>query len=253
MQRCLARLSSSLLPLQLPFPPPNITTAPLSLQVQAPLRFCVRGLVSPAFHCNEEWNRRLGDEIFDKLKSSDGRSDSFSSPAQSLQGIFRLGELFVEMDRKFTLEMGGSALDVDIFAQAAEGEADLEQLEELLFKLRRTPHTVNTTPSTGHAAVRALIGKGAGEEHLQHLVRMLEDPTNYGLFMDQYTALLLLDKLVEEGRRPEGARVASQLMLQVIKATGERMRLTPTCTGGGLGSSRSSWKCSLLALHAGQG
>ena len=159
----------------------------------------------------------------------------------------------MEMDRKFTLEMGGSALDVDIFAQAAEGEADLEQLEELLFKLRRTPHTVNTTPSTGYAAVRALIGKGAGEEHLQHLVRMLEDPTNYGLFMDQYTALLLLDKLVEEGRRPEGARVASQLMLQVIKATGERMRPIPITTGGELGSSRSSWKCSLLALPAGQG
>ena len=109
------------------------------------------------------------------------------------------------------------------------------------------------SPSTGHAAVRALIGKGAGEEHLQHLVRMLEDPTNYGLFMDQYTALLLLDKLVEEGRRPEGARVASQLMLQVIKATGERMRPIPNSTGGELGSSRSYWKCSLLALPAGQG
>ena len=75
------------------------------------------------------------------------------------------------MDRKFTLEMGGSALDVDIFAQIAEGEADLEQLEELLFKLRRTPHTVHTTPSTQHAVVRAMIGKGAGEEHLQHLLR----------------------------------------------------------------------------------
>merc|ERR1719370_2740960 len=50
-----------------------------------------------------------------------------------------------------------------------------------------------------------MIGKGAGEEHLQHLLRMLEDHTNYGLF---------LDKLVEGGRRPEGARVASQLMLQ---------------------------------------
>jgi len=118
------------------------------------------------------------------------------------------------MDRKFTLEMGGSALDVDIFAQIAEGEADLEQLEELLFKLRRTPHTVHTAASTQHAAVRAMIGKGAGEEHLQHLLRMLEDHTNYGLFMDRYTSLLLLDKLVEEGRRPEGARVASQLMLQ---------------------------------------
>ena len=119
------------------------------------------------------------------------------------------------MDRKFTLEMGGSALDVDIFAQAAETEADLEQLEELLFKLRRTPHTVHTTPSTQHAVVRAMIGKGAGEEHLQHLLRMLEDHTNYGLFMDKYSAVLLLDKLVEGGRKPEGARVASQLMLQV--------------------------------------
>ena len=89
MQRCLARLSSSLLPLQLPFPPPNIATAPLSLQVQAPLRFCVRGLVSPAFHCNEEWNRRLGDEIFDKLKSSDGRSVSFSSPSLVTSGYFQ--------------------------------------------------------------------------------------------------------------------------------------------------------------------
>jgi len=186
MQRSLARL----LPLS--------SSAPLFAlpsQINAPLRFSARGLVSPAFQCNEEWSQRVADKTFDGLKS-------------------RLGELFVEMDRKFTLEMGGSALDVDIFAQIAEGEADLEQLEELLFKLRRTPHTVHTAASTQHAAVRAMIGKGAGEEHLQHLLRMLEDHTNYGLFMDRYTSLLLLDKLVEEGRRPEGARVASQLMLQ---------------------------------------
>ena len=132
------------------------------------------------------------------------------------------------MDRKFTLEMGGSALDVDIFAQAAETEADLEQLEELLFKLRRTPHTVHTTPSTQHAVVRAMIGKGAGEEHLQHLLRMLEDHTNYGLFMDKYSAVLLLDKLVEGGRRPEGARVASQLMLQVGRTFVYMIILIPT-------------------------
>jgi len=186
MQRCLARL--------LPFSS-SAASLPGSSQINAPLRFSARGLVSPAFQCNEEWNQRVADKTFDGLKS-------------------RLGELFVEMDRKFTLEMGGSALDVDIFAQIAEGEADLEQLEELLFKLRRTPHTVHTTPSTQHAVVRAMIGKGAGEEHLQHLLRMLEDHINYGLFMDKYTAVLLLDKMVEEGRRPEGARVASQLMLQ---------------------------------------
>ena len=213
MQRCLARLPASLLslPSSLPF------SLPLSSHVNAPLRFCVRGLVSPAFQCQEEWSNRLSHEIFDNLKSSDGRFVQAPLVCLSLL-IFRLGELFVEMDRKFTMEMGGSALDVDIFAQAAEGEADLEQLEELLFKLRRTPHTVHMTASTQHAAVRAMIGKGAGEEHLQHLLRMLEDHTNYGLFLDKYTAVLLLDKLVEEGRRPEGARVASQLMLQVDKS-----------------------------------
>ena len=59
-----------------------------------------------------------------------------------------------------------------------------------------------------------MVGKGAGQEQLGHLIRMLEDRTNYGLFLDSYTAVLLLDKLLEEGRLAMGARVASQLMLQ---------------------------------------
>ena len=58
-----------------------------------------RSLVSQAFHCTEEWNMRLQSPIFQKI---------------------RLGEYFVELDKKFSSEYKASAVDVDIFAQAAQ-------------------------------------------------------------------------------------------------------------------------------------
>ena len=54
-----------------------------------------------------------------------------------------------------------------------------------------------------------------GGEQLQHIVKMLEDRLNYGLFLDQYTTILLLDTCLDRGRLLEGARVASHIMLQV--------------------------------------
>jgi len=155
-----------------------------------------RSLVSQAFLCNDAWSKRLEAPIFQKI---------------------RLGEYFVELDKKFTNENRGSAIDVDIFAQAASSPSECEQLEELLYKLRRTPHTSHSPESTGHATVRALIVADKhkeGGEQIQHLVKMLDDRINYGLFLDEYTTILLLDQLLEEGRLVEGARVASHIMLQ---------------------------------------
>lgn len=168
-----------------------------------PLALLARGLVSPALRCQADWDRRLdtmgeGQNLGHRVLTSFRRD---------------MGKIFVELDKKLELKRG-SALDVDLFANAAETEGDLEQLEELLYKLRRTPHTVHTPPSTHHAVVRAMLGPAGGEEHLQHLVRMLEDRTNYGLFLDRYTSVLLLDRLLEDGSLAAGARAASQLMLQ---------------------------------------
>jgi len=154
-----------------------------------------RTLVSEAFQCQEAWGRRLESQIIANIRPN-------------------LGEFFMALDRKFGTEYRGSALDVDIFANAVDTESELEHLEELLFKLRRTPHTVNSPPSTNHAAVRVMLSYGESEDHLQHLVKMLEDRTNYGLFLDQYTAVLLLDRLLRDQRLVAGARVASHLMLQ---------------------------------------
>ena len=60
-----------------------------------------------------------------------------------------------------------------------------------------------------------------GGEQLQHIVKMLEDRLNYGLFLDQYTTILLLDTCLDRGRLLEGARVASHIMLQVAETTYE--------------------------------
>lgn len=155
-----------------------------------------RSLVSQAFHCQEEWSARLASPIFQKIK---------------------LGEFFVELDKKFSHEYRGSAVDVDIFAQAASSPADCEQLEELLYKLRRTPHTIFSPPSTNHAAIRALLKAEEhpeGGEQVHHIVKMLDDRMNYGLFMDDYTTILLLDYMLENKRLLEGARIASHLMFQ---------------------------------------
>ena len=60
-----------------------------------------------------------------------------------------------------------------------------------------------------------------GGEQLQHIVKMLEDRLNYGLFLDQFTTILLLDTCLDRGRLMEGARVASHIMLQVAETTHE--------------------------------
>ena len=127
----------------------TVTSLRSVLRLRAP-RLGTRGLVSAAFHCREDWAARLASPIFQRIK---------------------LGEFFVDLDRKFTNEYRGSAVDVDIFAQvvtiippcspvscppqAAATPAECEQMEELLYKLRRTPHTIFSPPSTNHGAIRS--------------------------------------------------------------------------------------------------
>jgi len=148
-----------------------------------------RTIVSQSLEIKEAWQERLKAPVFQKIN---------------------MGEYFVSLERKFSHEYRGSAVDVDIFANNVNSEAQAEHMEELLHKLRRTPHTVHTLESTNHAAVRAMLDHG----ELSNLVKMLDDRLNYGLFLDEYTAILTLDKLLDSGELKAAARCASQLMLQ---------------------------------------
>ena len=60
----------------------------VKLKYRAPSQIS-RSLVSQAFHCQEEWNARLASPIFQKIK---------------------LGEFFVELDKKFSHEYRGLSL-----------------------------------------------------------------------------------------------------------------------------------------------
>ena len=70
-----------------------------------------------------------------------------------------------------------------------------------------------------HRALLVAEDHPEGGEQLQHIVKMLEDRLNYGLFLDQFTTILLLDTCLDRGRLMEGARVASHIMLQVRETT----------------------------------
>ena len=72
-----------------------------------------------------------------------------------------------------------------------------------------------------HRALLVAEDHPEGGEQLQHIVKMLEDRLNYGLFLDQFTTILLLDTCLDRGRLLEGARVASHIMLQVGETTYE--------------------------------
>ena len=76
--------------------------------------------------------------------------------------------------------------------------------------MRRTPQTISTTPSTFHAVVRAFVRAGQTD----NLLRMLEDPLNYGLFPDDASLVLLLNHFVLQENWRDAAKVGIHVMLQ---------------------------------------
>lgn len=103
-----------------------------------------------------------------------------------------------------------SAIDVDIFANAVKDSSHLEELKDLLHRLRLSAETGNMLDSTRHATVRNYLEFGDVEE----LVGILKDPMNFGVFLDDYSANILLDKLITSSNYALAARVASLIMLQ---------------------------------------
>jgi len=70
--------------------------------------------------------------------------------------------------------------------------------------------TCNTLDSTLHSVIRSLVNFGKTEQ----LLSALDDRLNYGLFLNHYTANLLLDRFWKSKDYTSGARIAAQLMLQ---------------------------------------
>jgi len=99
---------------------------------------------------------------------------------------------------------------VDLYANRFTDDENLEELEELLHRLRRSPATADALPSTSHAVIRAYLNAG----RIDDLMRILNDRWNYGIFVDFHIANILMDEFLKQGNHRDAAKVASLLMLE---------------------------------------
>lgn len=141
------------------------------------------------YKCTEAWNSQTSTPILTKVN---------------------LNDFYNVLDQNYLSKGVISALDVDIFANALNEPGYLEELKDLLHKLRLSAETGSILESTHHATVRNYIEF----DHIEELVDMLQDPLNFGLFLDDFTANILLDKLIVSEKYELAAKVASTVMLQ---------------------------------------
>lgn len=92
-----------------------------------------RTFLSDAYQCQETWNKRLE-----------------SSLLQNINPV----NFFLELDQKFQTQSRVSAVDIDIFANIITDTSHIEELADVLYKLRVTRETTFTLDSTHHAVIR---------------------------------------------------------------------------------------------------
>ncbi|EFA02747.1 small ribosomal subunit protein mS27 [Tribolium castaneum] len=152
-------------------------------------RSYLRTFLSQAYYCNEVWDSRLNSPLLQKVN---------------------LDGLYYELDQGFQKTRRISPVDVDIFANALKDDVFIDELLDLVHKLRLSPDTGNTLNSTSHAVVRTLLRN----DKVKELLQVLDDRLNYGVFLDDYTANILMDKFWKSKDFAAGCLVASQMMLQ---------------------------------------
>ncbi|KAJ8873041.1 hypothetical protein PR048_026657 [Dryococelus australis] len=148
-----------------------------------------RWFLSPAYSCQDVWEKRLESPLLQQVK---------------------LDDFHYEVDAKYQSKQQISAIDVDLFANAVQGAEHLDELEDLVYKLRLGPTTADTLPSTPHALVRHFLAAGRTDD----LLRILNDRINYGMFPDYYISCLLMDAFLRQKNYTAAAQVGVLQMLQ---------------------------------------
>ncbi|XP_059060179.1 uncharacterized protein LOC131853332 [Achroia grisella] len=148
-----------------------------------------KNFLTNEYQCTDAWNKQISSPLLNRINLTD---------------------FYNTLDQQVSSKGVISALDVDIFANAVKDPVYLEELKDLLLKLRLSAETGNMLESTHHATIRHFIEF----ERIEELIAILKDPLNFGLFLDDYTANILLDKLITSSKYEQAATVASLVMLQ---------------------------------------
>jgi hypothetical protein len=76
----------------------------------------------------------------------------------------------------------------------AREEDQQEDVTELVYKLRHTENTADLLESTEYGIVRFLLKWNS----TQLLFKILNDPINYGIFMNEHAFCLTIDHLLKQ-------------------------------------------------------
>jgi small subunit ribosomal protein S27 len=145
-----------------------------------------RTYLSDGYKLNQEWNQRLTTTILQKINSEN---------------------LYVDLSTKFQQKKKITAIDVDIYLNKAD-DRNVEEAADLLQKLRLTSQAHKLLDSSQHAFIRL------SQNHTETLFSVLNSRLDYGVFLDNYTANLLMDSFIKEKNFMLAARIATLQMLQ---------------------------------------
>lgn len=148
-----------------------------------------RSYLTESYKLNHEWAERLKTPILQKVN---------------------VENLYVDIDSKFIREKKISPVDVDIYANKIVDDRHLEEIADLMQKLRSTEEATNLFDSTQHALIRNYIDTN----NIESLVNILDNRASFGVFLDYYSANMLLDQLIKEQKFKLGARFATIFALQ---------------------------------------
>lgn len=148
-----------------------------------------RTFLSNAYYCREVWESRLKKTSFENIN---------------------LDDFYHDLDQVYQKNRNISPVDVDIFANCVQDDNHTDELLDLVHKLRLSAESSNMLESTPHSLVRLLLN----HKHYDKLLQVLDDRLNYGIFLDYYTANILLDTFWKNKDYISGSKIAVQLMLQ---------------------------------------
>ncbi|KAM3721362.1 28S ribosomal protein S27 [Dirofilaria immitis] len=149
-----------------------------------------RHLLSKKFALSEEWYMR--------------------HRALSELGIEGGYEWITAVQKKFVSAGIASAVDVDAAVCIAEELDQLDDVLKIVYRLRHIEMTSRMLPSTEYALIRLLLK----HHKTDILLAILADPINYGIFLNEHSACLVIDNFLEANKITDAARIASCVMLQ---------------------------------------
>ncbi|XP_014234869.2 28S ribosomal protein S27, mitochondrial-like [Trichogramma pretiosum] len=148
-----------------------------------------RTFLSEAYACQEAWDKRLQTPLLNKIKPVD---------------------FFLEIDRRFQNEIKVHPVDIDIFANVIRDNSHIDELSDVLYKLRMTRETSWTLPSTHHAVVRYYLSV----DDINSLMTILNDRLNYGIFCEYFDYNLIMDYCIKKEDYANAAKTSTFMMLQ---------------------------------------